>query len=109
MTFYQVKTRREYKGAASRLSIRVAKGVYFRTSGFRGHPVDTMSNEKMGDGDFTVTNKNLFFVTPETTTKISVKKVVSVNRLTNGLERECAGARGKRYTIANLDIWSKNA
>src|SRR6266436_9143934 len=61
------------------------------------------------DGDFTVTNKNLFFVTPETTTKISVKKVVSVNRLTNGLERECARARGKRYTIANLDIWSKNA
>ena len=47
VTFYEVKTRREYKGAIGGQSMRVAKGVYFRTSGFRGHPVDTTSNEKM--------------------------------------------------------------
>jgi hypothetical protein len=105
VTFYQVKTRREYKGASGGLSIRVAKGVYFRTSRFRGHPVDTSSNEKMGDGDFIVTNKNLFFITPERTTKVSVRKLVSVNRLTDGIELECAGTRGKRYAIANLDSW----
>ena len=105
VTFYQIRSRREYKGTTSGLSIRVAKGVYFRTSGFRGHPVDTSSNEKMGDGDFIVTNKNLFFVTPERTAKVSVRKLISVNRLTDGIELECAGARGKRYAIANLDSW----
>jgi len=46
--YYEQKTRRQYVGHSSGVSIRVAKGLYFRTGAFAGSPVETTENTIFG-------------------------------------------------------------
>lgn len=40
LTLHEPKTTRTYVGASSGVSVRLAKGVYYRIGQFRGHPID---------------------------------------------------------------------
>ena len=55
---------RQYVGGSSGVSIRIMKGVYFRSSEFRGHPVTRTrtSRDVVDVGQMAVTTKHLYFV-----------------------------------------------
>jgi hypothetical protein len=102
---YERKTHRSYEGRHAGFSVRIAKGIYLREGAYRGHAVEHVSTDHVGSGDFVVTNKNLFIVVGGHTTKLSLKKIVSVTPHSDGISFQCDGARAPQYSIRHLDPW----
>lgn len=59
--YLEDKTKREYVGRSSGVSIRIAKGVYYRTGAFRGHPIERTERISLGRGVLAVTTKHVYF------------------------------------------------
>jgi len=66
------------------MSVRVMKGVYLRSSGYRGERIQTSELQSAGDGLLVVTNRNLFFYGSEIA-KTPLKKIVGVQPYTDGI------------------------
>ena len=62
VNFLEEKTCRQYAGGYQGVSIRIAKGLYYRTGSFRGEPMDTTKWVNMDTGVLVITNKHLYFV-----------------------------------------------
>jgi hypothetical protein len=102
---YERKTHRSYVGHHAGFSVRIAKGVYLREGAYRSYPVEHVSTEHSGRGDLILTNKNLFFVIAGQTTKLSLKKIVSVTPHSDGISFQCDGARARQYSVRHLNAW----
>jgi hypothetical protein len=105
---YQRKTHRSYVGHHAGFSVRIAKGIYLREGAYRSHPVEHVSTDHLGRADLVLTNKNLFLVVDGRTTRLSVKKIVSVTPHSDGISFQCDGARAPQYSIRHLDAWFAN-
>jgi len=102
---YERKICRSYEGHHAGLSVRIAKGIYFRDGVYRGHPVEHVSADRLGRGDLVLTTKNAFFLIEGQTKKLSLKKIVSVNPHSDGITFQCGGKRAPQYSVRRLDPW----
>ena len=59
--YLENKVRRHYQGGHHGVSLRVAKGVYYRVGAFKGAPVETTETVSFGKGAFAVTDRHLYF------------------------------------------------
>ena len=93
--YYEDKTRRKYVGGSSGFSFRIAKGIYFRTGGFKGHPVETTERVHMGTGIMAVTNKHIYFTSSQKTFRVRLDKIVSFMPYSDGvgIQRDAASAK----------------
>jgi len=103
--YYEDKTRRQYVGGSSGVSIRVAKGVYFRTGGFKGHPVETTERVHMGTGIMAVTNKHIYFTSPQKTFRVRLDKIVSFMPFSDGVGIQRDAATAKPQFFITGDGW----
>jgi hypothetical protein len=103
VTYYEDKTRRSYVGGSHGISMRLAKGFYYHTSSFRGHPVETHGLEMVEFGSLGVTNKNLYLVGPVKGLRIPFTKVVNFLAYPDGfgLFRDVANARQQVFTTGD--------
>lgn len=85
VTLHEQKTKREYVGRSRGLNIRVAKGVYYRTGGFKGSPIETNYMQKIGVGSVCFTDKNLYFSSMEKSLKVPYEKIISIESYSNGI------------------------
>lgn len=69
---------RRYEGGYSGVSFRIARGVSFRTGGFRGHPVVQRGVVEVDSGNLTITNKRTVFRGIKKTAVFPYKKVVDI-------------------------------
>jgi hypothetical protein len=67
------------------------KGVYLRSSEYRGERINTSELRSVGTGLLVVTNKNLFFYGPEVV-KTPLKKIVGVQPYADGI---CVSTDGR--------------
>lgn len=105
VTLQMQKVRRETVGRTRGVSVRVCKGVYYRTGGFRGHPVETAYMQRIGTGSVCITDKNLYFHSPEKALKIPFSKILSLDPYSNGLGVQKDGANDKPMFFENLNSW----
>lgn len=105
VTLHEQKTVREMVGRNRGFNIRVAKGIYYRTGGFRGTPVETTSMQRVGVGMVCLTTKNVYFSSPEKSIKIPYEKIISVNTYSNGIDLQKEGAREKPIFLEGVDSW----
>lgn len=105
VTMYQERITREWVGRSSGWSYRVCKGVYYRTGGSKGHPVEHSSMENMGVGTLVLTNKNIIFYSPQKSSKVSYKKLIGVTPYSDGVELQKDGANAKRQVFQGFDSW----
>lgn len=105
VTLQMQKTRRETVGRTRGMSFRICRGVYYRTGGFRGHPVETEYTASLGTGSVCLTDKNLYFHSPEKSLKIPFSKIISLDTYSNGLGVHRAGANEKPLFFLNLNSW----
>ena len=105
VTLQMQKVRRETVGRTGSISVRVCKGVYYRTGGFRGRPVETTYMQRIGTGSVCLTDKNLYFHCPEKTLKIPFSKILSLDPYSNGLGVQKDGANDKPMFFENLNSW----
>lgn len=96
---YEEKTRRQYTGGSSGVSVRIAKGVYLRSGSFKGTPVETRESVEIGCGSLIITNKNVFWVSMERSMKLPASKLVSVIPCSDAVILQKDGATAKPLTL----------
>lgn len=105
VVMYQEKITREWVGRHSGISYRITKGVYYRTGGSKGHPVERSSMENMGVGMLILTNKNICFHTNSRSVKIPYKKLAGMTPYSDGIEIHQDGAKAQRQVFQGFDSW----
>ena len=105
VTLHQQKIRREYQGRNRGFNIRVCKGIYYRTGGFKGTPGETTYMDRIGVGMACLTTKHIYFSSPEKSIKIPYDKILSVETYSNGVGLQKDGANDKPIFLEGMDAW----
>jgi hypothetical protein len=83
--YLEERTQRSYVGGSQGVSIRIAKGVYYRTSAFKGNPVDTKVTVPIDVGFLGVTQKHIYFAGPSKAFRVNYNKIVAFNPFSDGI------------------------
>lgn len=106
VNYYEQKTRKQYVGASQGLSIRVAQGVYYRTSAFKGKPIETTETVHSGYGFLAVTNKHLYFGGGEgKSVRVRLEKIISFEPYSDGIGIQRDAATAKPQIFVTGDGW----
>lgn len=103
--YYERQTRRERVGGARGASIRVAKGVYFHTGGFRSRNVETTVTELVDTGTLALTDRHLYFGGPQKRFRIRYDRIVHFEALADGLGVTRDAQNAKPQYFGGLDGW----
>lgn len=103
--YYEMKTKREFVGRSQGVSVRLARGVYYRTGSFRGNPVETTSFEHVDTGVFAFTNKHLYFSGAKKSFRIAYAKIVSFTPYSDGIGLHRDAASAKPQLFVTVDGW----
>ena len=82
---YEIKSHKSYIGRSQGVSIRIARGVYYRVGAFKGEPVQTQDLVRQDVGSLIVTNRNVYFSGPIKSMRIRLEKIVSVQGYSDGI------------------------
>lgn len=102
---YEDRTRRQYVGSYQGVSVRVAKGIYWRTGGFRGHPVERNERVHVDTGLLAVTNKHVYFVGAKKSLRIPYQKIIALIPFSDGVGIHRDGATAKPQIFVTGDGW----
>jgi len=97
-----------YEGRSAGLSIRIAKGVYYRTSAFRGHPVQTTAMEVSDRGFLGVTNKHIYFAGSAKSFRVALNHIVRFQSFDDGVGITKDTASAKLIVFRTGDGWFTN-
>ena len=101
---FEEKVKREYISNRGGVSIKIAKGVYYRPSTGRTKPVEHNYMNLEGTGNLYVTNKHLIFNSPTKGVKIPYTKIIGVTPYSDGIELNRDG-NAKRMILQGFDSW----
>ena len=103
--YYEVKTRRERRGTSHGVSIRVAKGLYYRPSTFRSRAVEWEETVHEDTGLLGVTSKHIYFHGPRKRFRIRYDRIVSFDPYEDGLGVMRDAQTAKPQTFRTGDGW----
>lgn len=103
--FYEQRTRTEFRGGSQGVSVRVAKGVYYRAGAFKGKPVKYEEMKHIGNGILALTTKHIYFSYPNKSFKIPFNKIIALEPYENGIGVQKDGVTAKPQVFKNLDGW----
>jgi hypothetical protein len=103
--YYEKRTKTVYKGGYSGVSLRIAKGVYYRKGGFKGHPVQTEEMRYLGDGFLAITDRHIYFSSTLKTFRIKFDKVIALEPYEDGIGLQKDGVTAKPQIFKNIDGW----
>lgn len=97
--YFEDRIRRQYVGGYQGFSVRVARGVYYRTGGFKGTPIEHTERVHVDTGILTVTNKHIYFGGARKSFRVAFKKIVSFEPMSDaiGIMRDAATAKGQFF------------
>jgi hypothetical protein len=105
VTLREPKVSRTYMGASAGVSIRLARGVYYRVGQFKGHPIDRTQIVEIASGTLALTNQQLYFLSPIRGFKISYRKLVSVTPFEDGVGLLRDSVVAKPQYLQGADGW----
>jgi hypothetical protein len=103
--YLEDKTYRKFVGSSQGVSIRVMKGVYYRTSAFRGHPVEYTERVQIDTGWVAITNKNFYFAGSKKSFRTPYTKIVSFEPFSDGIGLTRDAASAKPQIFVTGDGW----
>ena len=103
--YYEVKTRRERRGSSHGLSIRVAKGLYYRPSTFKSRPIEWEETVHEDTGLLGVTSKHIYFHGPRKRFRIRYDRIVSFEPYSDGIGVMRDAQTAKPQTFHTGDGW----
>ena len=83
--YYEVKTRRERRGTSHGVSVRVAKGLYYRPSTFSSRSVEWEETVHEDTGLLGVTSKHIYFHGSRKRFRIRYDRIVSFDPYADGI------------------------
>lgn len=102
--YLEDKTKRTYVGRSHGVSVRVMKGVYYRTGAFKGHPVEHTERISHGAGLMVLTNKHIYYHGAKVF-RIPFSKIVSYEPFSNGIGITRDAANAKMQLFVTGDGW----
>ena len=103
--YYEVKTRRERRGSSHGLSIRVAKGLYYRPSTFKSRPIEWEETVHEDTGLLGVTSKHIYFHGPRKRFRIRYDRIVSFEPYSDGIGVMRDAQTARPQTFHTGDGW----
>lgn len=103
--YYEQRTKTTYSGGHSGVSVRVAKGLYWRTGSFRGKPVKHTEMTHVDTGLVAVTNKHVYFSGNVQAFRIRYNKIVSFSPFSDAISIQRDAARAKPQVFLTGDGW----
>lgn len=108
---------RQYVGTSRGVSVRLARGVYYKVGACQGQIVQTTQSTFIGTGFLGVTNRHLYFASTQKSLRIPYAKIVSLQPCTNGIivHRDAASALPQMFRnddgwfLYNLAVNAQNA
>lgn len=94
-----------WQGGSSGISVKVAKGVYYRVGATRGTPITKTSMVEKAVGTLFVATQHLYFYSEYKVVKIPYSKVVAYTPYTDGLGVLKDGVSAKPQAFQGLDGW----
>ena len=105
VNLYQEKITKEWVGRSSGYTIRICKGISYRTGQMKGRPVEHSSMEFHGTGELYITNKNMIFHSPQKGMKVPFNKIIGISPYSDGIEVHKDEVNQKRIVIQGFDPW----
>lgn len=103
--YLETKLKTKYEGKSLGVSIRVAKGIYLKTSSFKGNPVSYQETNYIDKGTLAITNQHIYFESNNKTFKIKFDKIISFKPYSDGVEIKKDGITSKPQTFVTKDGW----
>jgi hypothetical protein len=101
--YAEQRTTTRYQGSYQGVSLRVAKGVYYRTGGFRGNPIPVTATVAVDTGVLAITQKHIYFAGPSKSFRIPYSKMVAIIPFSDGIgiQRDAASAKPQMFTTGD--------
>lgn len=103
--FYEQRTRTVYQGKTQGVSIRIAKGLYYKTGSFKGNPVKIEEMKYISRGLVALTNKQIYFASSAKNFKVPYNKIVTIDPYEDGVGLQKDGGNTKPQVFKGLDGW----
>jgi len=103
--YYELKTKRQYVGGYQGVSVKIAKGLYYRTGGFKGHPVESLETMHIDNGLIAITNEHLYFSGDFKSFRINYNKIISCKPYSDGIEIQRDASTAKPQSFKTGDGW----
>lgn len=105
VNYYEQKTRTRYVGGSQGVSIRIARGLYYRVGAFKGERVQTSETIHADTGLLGVTNKHIYFSGSSKTFRINYNKIVSFEPFSDGIGIQRDAQTAKPQSFQTGDGW----
>lgn len=102
---YEIQTKTQFVGGSHGVSVKIAKGLYYRTSSFRGEPIKTQETKLTSSGLLALTNKNLYFGSYAKNLKIKYSQIISMPTFSDAIGIQQSRANSKPLYFKNVDVW----
>lgn len=103
VTSYQEVTKTINVGASQGLSVRIARGIYYRVGAFRGEPISTSSLKPLYYGDMIITNKNVYFYSTQKSVKYPYDKILAYVPFEDAIGIQQTRANAKTVYYKGID------
>ena len=103
VALYEERKQRRYVGGSKGVSIRLAKGLTYRTGGSKGYSEEYTYWQEKCRGQLIFTDKNIYFYSIEKSIKLPYKKVVAYAHDFHSLTIHPSRANAKPLYFSNLD------
>ena len=103
--YLETVVRREHRGTSQGLSIRVARGLYYRPSTFRSRPMEWEETVHAGTGALGLTTKHIYFAGSRKRSRVRYDKMVAFEPYSDGfgIMRDAQTARPQAFRTG--DCW----
>lgn len=105
VNYYEEKTRTRYVGGSQGISVRIAKGLYYRTGAFKGERVQTSETVLADTGLLGVTNKHIYFAGSSKRFRIAYDKIVAFEPFSDGIGVQRDAQTAKPQSFQTGDGW----
>ena len=94
-------THSHWTGRSAGVSVRIAKGLWFRTGANKGHSVQSSSMDNQGKGCLVFTNQAFSFIGLNTT-RIPFSRIACFEPLSDGFSLDTDYARNNKHFFVNI-------
>lgn len=105
VSYYEERSNVKYIGATQGLSVRIAKGVYYKAGAFKGGRVQTSESVHVDTGLLGVTDKHIYFFGESKRFRVSYNKIVSFEAFSDGLGIQRDAQTAKPQSFQTDDGW----
>lgn len=105
VSYYEKKIRKEYVGGNQGISIRIAKGIYYRVGYFKGYPIEREELICEDNGILAITDKHLYFQGNKKIFRVPYSKIISITPFSDGIGIQKDGVTAKPQYFLTGDGW----